>query len=114
MTFPGVEGVVGPPPYTNIGQQIRQSTAGSYPGSASYTTVIDAMGSNAPTLAKTAEEVTVMEEYAADPHPIEKDNFELPLAEGGTQQFGVDDTDPSYFDDNADPAEHDKPNYTGE
>jgi hypothetical protein len=115
MTCPGVEGVVGPPPLTATGQQIRQSTAGGYPGNRSWTTVIDAMGSHAPAWAKTAEAVTTMDEYNAEPHPIEKDNFEEGVSEGGIDQFGVDQDNPSHFDDEAvDPTFPGQPRYEGQ
>lgn len=76
MVYPGLPGQKGPPPLTAVGQQIRQSTAGSYPGGKTYTTVVDAMGHNAPANAVTAAAVTVMEEAADEPHSIEEDNFE--------------------------------------
>jgi hypothetical protein len=78
MVYPGLPGQVGPPgpPANSKAQQIRQSTAGSYPGGKTYTTVVDAMGANAPAAAITAEHVTVMEEAADDPFTIEDDNFE--------------------------------------
>lgn len=108
MTFPGVEGVVGPGWLSTVGFQVRQSRAGQYPGTQGATDVIHAMGSYAPAWAITAEAVTVAEEVAADPHPIEEDNFEEGVSEGGIDQFGVDQDEPSYFDDDA------VPGYTGE
>lgn len=76
MVYPGLPGQIGPPPQTAVGQQIRQSTAGSYPGGKTYTTVVDAMGPNAPATAIEAEQITVAQEVAAFPHPIEDDDFE--------------------------------------
>jgi hypothetical protein len=80
MVYPGLPGQVGPtgaPLPNSKGQQIRQSRAGSFPGGESWTTVLDAMGTNVPdTLAIPAEELTVEQEVAADPHPIEAQNFE--------------------------------------
>jgi hypothetical protein len=76
MVYPGLPGQSGPPPASHIGQQIRQSTAGRYPGSKTWTTVLDAMGPNAPTAGLTAEANTVIEEVADNPHPIEAENFE--------------------------------------
>lgn len=108
MTFPGVEGVVGPGWVSTTGFQVRQSRAGQYPGTQGATSVLDAMGTHAPAWGVTAAAVTVAEEVTAEPHPIEKDNFELPTAYGGTDQFGVDQTSPSFFDNDADPG------YTGE
>lgn len=100
MTFPGVQGIRGPSSLmTPTGQQIRQSTAGSYPGGSTWTTVLDAMGSNAPAWGITAKHVTVMQEYAQLPRPMALENFELPLSEGGVDQFGVDQTSPSVFVD---------------
>lgn len=81
MVYPGLPGQVGPrgPLANHKAQQIRQSTAGSYPGGKTYTTVIDAMGSNAPAAAIAAQEVTVLEEVADDPFTIEGENFESGL-----------------------------------
>ena len=103
MTYPGWEGVVGPAPLSTIGWQVRQSRAGGYPPS--RVTVLDAMGTSAPAWGITAEGVTVEQEMAADPHEIEKGNFELPASEGGTKQFGVDESDPAFVN-NADPGYH--------
>lgn len=94
MVYPGYPGQIGPPgPLANHkGQQVRQSTAGSYPGGQTYTTVIDAMGSNVPdTLALPAEELTVEQEVTADPHPIEAQNFEHDFDQQGTNtaDFGT-------------------------
>lgn len=104
MTFPGVPGITGKGVLglTAVGQQIRQSFAGTTSGVHAFGNVVNAMGSHAPAWATTAAAVTVMEEYAAEPHPIEMENFELPASEGGIDQFGVDQTDPSHFDDNPD------------
>lgn len=78
MVYPGLPGQVGPPgpPANHQAQQIRQSSAGSYPGGKTYTTAIDAMGSNAPASAITAQQITVTEEATDDPHTIEAENFE--------------------------------------
>lgn len=78
MVYPGLPGQIGPsgPLANHKAQQIRQSTAGSYPGGKTYTTVIDAMGSNAPASAVAAQQVTVRQEVIEEPHPIEEDNFE--------------------------------------
>ena len=91
MVYPGFPGQIGPPPLTAVGQQIRQSTAGSYPGGQTYTTVVDAMGSNAPAKAITAEANTVGEEVTDDPHPIEAQDFELDFDQQGdkTADFGT-------------------------
>jgi len=104
MTYPGWAGVVGPPPATTTGGQVRQSRAGK-PAGGYTTTVLDAMGSYAPAWGITAEGVTVEQEMAANPHEIEKGNFELPASEGGTKQFGVDESDPAFVN-NADPGYH--------
>jgi hypothetical protein len=77
MTFPGVEGVVGPGWLSTTGFQVRQSRAGAYPGGETFSTVLDSMGPNAPAWGVTAAAVTVEQEAAADPHPIEQQNFEL-------------------------------------
>jgi hypothetical protein len=77
VTYPGYGGQVGPPPSSTVGWQVRQSTAGSYPGSASFTTVVDAMGTHAPASAVTAAAGTVAEEVQDNPHPIEAENIEL-------------------------------------
>lgn len=114
MTFPGVAGVVGPKTImTPTAQQIRQSRAGGLPGQTNTTSpalvsVVDAWGSHAPSWAVAALAAGGMEAYADEPRPIEEDNFELAKAYGGTDQFGVDPTSPSDFEDNADPG------YTGE
>jgi hypothetical protein len=79
MVYPGLPGQVGPtgaPLANHKAQQIRQSTAGSYPGGKTYTTVIDAMGSNAPAAAIVAQQVTVPEEVTDEPFTIEGENFE--------------------------------------
>jgi hypothetical protein len=93
MVYPGLFGQ-GPlaPPANHKGQQVRQSTAGSYPGGQSYTTVFDAMGTNVPdSLAIPAEKITVEQEVAADPHPIEAQNFES--GPGGFDAQGTDTAD---------------------
>lgn len=93
MVYPGLFGQ-GPkaPPSNHEAQQIRQSTAGSYPGGKTYTNVFDAMGSNAPASGVAAAEITVMDEVAANPHPIEAQNFELDFDQQGenTADFGTD------------------------
>ena len=76
MVYPGLPGQVGPPPASATGHQVRQSTAGSYPGGATYTNVFDAMGSHAPAAGVAAAAGTVAEEVADNPHPIEAENFE--------------------------------------
>ena len=76
MTYPGLPGTVGPPPTTTVGWQVRQSTAGSYPGGSFYTTAVDAMGGNAPASALVAERVTAAIDHARTPYPLEQDNFE--------------------------------------
>jgi hypothetical protein len=114
MTFPGVEGVIGPGWLTNTGFQVRQSRAGSYPGNSGFQTVLDSMGSNAPVRGVTAEAVNAREEAVDLPHAIEAENFEESPAQGGIDQFGVDKTDPSYFNDTAvDPIFYGQPGYTG-
>lgn len=107
MTFPGVEGIKGPGWLSTTGFQVRQSRAGQYPGTQGATSVVAAMGTHAPAWAVTAAALTVAEEVQDEPHPIEEDDFELPTAYGGTQQFGVDQSAPSDFENNADPG------YTG-
>jgi len=110
MTYPGFSGQPAPGVFwiSKTGFQIRQSKAGGYPGYPDTQGVLDSMGPNAPAWGVEAAAITGMARYAADPHPIEHGNFELPDAEGGTKQFGVDPTEPSEFIDNADPG------YTGE
>lgn len=107
MTYPGSQtrGVfwINPKAF-----QVRQSFAGGYPGSPHYQSVVNSWGPFAPASAVAAAAVTAAEEAVDDPRPIEQGNFELPDAEGGTRQFGVDPTSPSYLSDNADPG------YTGE
>src|ERR1700693_4609872 len=76
MTYPGWWGVVGPPPSSTVGWQVRQSRAGK-PAGGHTTTVIDSMGTNAPASAITAAANTVAEEVTDNPHPIEAENFEL-------------------------------------
>jgi len=71
-------------------------------------TVLDSMGSNAPAWGIAAENITVMDEYAIDPHPMSHDNFEEGVNEGGIDQFGVDQDSPSQFNNDA------APGYTGE
>lgn len=107
MSYPG-GGTRGVFWISKTGFQIRQSKAGGYPGYPDTQGVLDSMGPNAPEWGVAAAAITGMDRYATDPHPIEQDNFELPDAEGGTRQFGVDQTSPSDPGDNADPG------YTGE
>jgi len=93
MVYPGLFGVGPPgPPANSKAQQIRQSTAGSYPGGKTYTNVFDAMGSNAPASGVAAAAITVMDEVAENPHPIEAQNFELDFDQQGTDtaDFGTD------------------------
>lgn len=108
MTMPGVPGVRGPGWLSTTAFQVRQSFAGGYPGTSHYQSVVNSWGEFAPDSAVAAANVTAAFEHIVDPHPIQADDFELPNAEGGTQQFGVDQTSPSDLSDNADPG------YTGE
>jgi hypothetical protein len=108
MTYPGIEGQQGVFWISKTGFQIRQSKAGGYPGYPDTQGVLDSMGSFAPTWGVEAAAITEMTRAGQDPHPIEQDNFELPDAEGGTKQFGVDPTAPSEFINKAGPG------YTGE
>lgn len=110
MTYPGIEGQQGVFWINPKAFQVRQSFAGGYPGSPHYQSVVNSWGPFAPAWAVTAAADTVAEEAQDEPHPIEQDNFELPDAEGGTQQFGVDQTSPSEFDNQADT----NAGYTGE
>jgi hypothetical protein len=72
------------------------------------------MGSNAPAWGITGETAGGIEAYQDQPRPLEQDNFELPKAEGGKFQFGVDEWDPSHFENHAvDPIEPGQPEYTG-
>lgn len=98
MVYPGLFGQ-GPQsaPANSKAQQIRQSRAGSYPGGNTYTTVIDAMGYNAPPAAIIAEQNTVIEEVADNPHPIEAENFEAGV--GGFDGQGVNTADFGTLDD---------------
>jgi hypothetical protein len=104
MTFPGVQGIVGPGWLSTTGFQIRQSKAGMYPGTAgslrmagarNHQTVLDSMGSFAPAWGMAAEAITVMDEYAADPHPMAKQNFELDFDQYNNPP-GTGDADPGY------------------
>jgi hypothetical protein len=116
MTFPGVQGITGRGVLglTPIGQQVRQSRAGQALGNPYAKTVLTSMGSFAPAWGVTALAVNAREEAIDSPHTIEKDNFELSESRGGKFQFGVDPTDPSYFEDHAvDPIEPGQPEYTG-
>lgn len=83
MTFPGVQGVQGPGWLSSVGFPVRQSRAGAYPGGESFVSVLDSMGSNAPAWGVAAQNVTVMQEMAADPHQIEAENFELDFDQQG-------------------------------
>lgn len=103
MTFPGVEGVKGPGWLSTTGFQVRQNRAGQYPGTQGATDVVHAMGPNAPAWAVTADAVTVEDEVAADPHPIEAENFEATPEEGGVDHFGADQAG-GKFDDDAVPG----------
>lgn len=77
MTYPGLQGQVGPAHHSSEGFQVRQSRAGGYPGTVGFANVIDSMGSHAPASAVVAAAVTVRQEVTANPHPIEAENFEL-------------------------------------
>ncbi len=95
MTYPGLGYQKGPPPQTAVGQQVRQSRAGEYPGFYSsdggrWTSVLGAMGSHAPAAAVIAKKVTVVEEMAEFPFAIEKQDFELGSAFGGLDEGGLD------------------------
>lgn len=95
MTFPGVEGVRGPGWLSTVGFQVRQSRAGTVPGHHDYTSVLTSMGTNAPAWGVTAAANTVMEEYADDPHPMAKENFELDFKQYNNPP-GTGDADPGY------------------
>lgn len=104
MTFPGVEGIRGPGWLSTTGFPIRQSKAGMYPGSAGslrmaganvHQTVLDSMGSNAPTWGVAAENISAMDRYAEDPHPLAKENFELDYKQYNNPP-GTGDADPGY------------------
>jgi hypothetical protein len=101
MTYPGWQGIKAGGPVGLRGAQVRQSTAGSYPGK-DWTNVLQSMGDNAPAWGVEAAAVTVAEEVAAAPFPIESNNFQL------EHPFGVDQSDPNTFHNDADPG------YTGE
>lgn len=94
MVYPGLPGQSGPPPASATGHQVRQSTAGSYPGGATWTNVFDSMGEHAPADGVAAAGVTVEEEMAANPHAIEAENFEAdansPFAFNPDPDFGQD------------------------
>jgi hypothetical protein len=114
MTFPGVQGVKGPGWLSTIGFSVRQSRAGQALGNPYFQTVLDSMGGNAPTKGITAEAVNAREEATDSPHTIEKDNFEESTKAGGIDQFGVDQSEPSFFNDTAvDPIKPGQPGYTG-
>jgi len=78
MTYPGLPGQIGPAPTSTVGQQIRQSRAGAYPGGngTTYTTVIDAMDGYAPPSAVVAQQLTPVIQRARDPFPLSNDNFQ--------------------------------------
>jgi hypothetical protein len=81
MTYPGLTYTIGPPPGTAVGQQVRQSRAGEYPGYYSckggrWTTVLDTMDGHAPSRGVTALALTVAQELTAFPFPIAGQNFE--------------------------------------
>jgi len=100
MTYPGWKGIKAGGPVGLRGHQVRQSTAGSYPGK-DWTNVFASMGANAPASGVAAAAVTVAQEVAADPFPISEHNFQI------EHPFGVDQSDPNTFHNDADPG------YTG-
>ena len=95
MTYPGLGYQKGPPPQTAVGQQVRQSRAGEYPGFYSvlggrWVNAFHGMGTHAPAAGVTAETLTVEQEMTAFPFAIEQDDFEKGSALGGTEQGGYD------------------------
>lgn len=95
MTFPGVEGVVGPGWLSTTGFPIRQSRAGTYPGGPTYSSVLDSMGANAPEWGVDAAAITIMDQHTADPFPIAGQNFELDFDQYNNPT-GTGEADPGY------------------
>jgi hypothetical protein len=97
MTYPGIEGQRGPGWLSTTAFQVRQSHAGSLPGYSDYNQsgVLYSEGPHAAASAVDAAAITVMQEVAEDPHPIEAENFQLDFKQYNNPP-GTGEADPGY------------------